>query len=568
MRNRDFDSRATGIPGAGNAPWGTSFGLFYQSWLDMADLLVPYFDAGLENNESCMWIVPSPVEANDAKETLRKRIVHFEDYAKTGQIQVAELCQLNRTDGGDKAVITACVNASISRGFHGLRFACNAIPVKSGGRRYVCFGEECICDDNAIAVYAYPRRDLDAAGIMDIVKKHRLALVNNAGKWEVLESSEAHVPSDELRRSERKLRGVFQNMSEGFAFHRIVLDDKGEPCDYIFLEVNDAFEKLTNLKAGDVIGKRVTQVLPGIEKDPTDWIRKYGSVALSGRPISFESYAAPLGKWYSVSAFSSQRCFFVAMFSDITERKQMEEALERRAKDLAAANKELESFAYSVSHDLRAPLRAMKSFSAILLEDYSVELNEDAKSLIRHVTTSADKMDGLIEDMLSLAKISRETVRPEEVDLSLIARSVVHELRRAEPARNVETIIPNELPTFADSRLMHIALTNLIGNAWKYSGKNSNARIEIGVFEKEQDEVFFIRDNGAGFDMNHAKRLFVPFQRLHADSQFPGTGIGLAIVNRVIQRHNGRIWAESEVGKGATFFFTLSISGDRSNRFP
>ncbi len=560
MRNRDFDKRPSGIPGVGNVPWGTHFGLFYNSWLDITNLLVAYFEAGIKNNEQCLWVVSSPMEASDAKEALRKGIDSLDSHMKAGQVQVAEFSQLNRMDGEDAAAITAYINAAIFRGFRGLRLACNVIPEKPSRKGYACFGEEAICDDNALAIYAYPRKDLDAAGIMNIVKKHRLALVNNVGKWEVLESSEAQVSSDELKRNEKKLRGVFQNMSEGFAFHRIVLDDNGEPCDYIFLEVNDAFEKLTKLKAGNVIGKRVTQVLPGIEKDPTDWIGKYGSVALSGKPISFESYAASLGRWYSVSAFSSQRCFFVAMFTDITERKQMEDALERRAKDLAAANKELESFAYSISHDLRAPLRAMKSFSGILMEDYSVELNEDAKSLIRHITASADRMNALIEDMLNLAKISRETMKPEEMDLSLIAESVVYELRQAEPARNVEAVIPNTLPTFADPRLMHIALSNLIGNAWKYSGKNPKSRIEIGSLENGGGKVLFVRDNGAGFDMSHAKKLFVPFQRLHPDSQFPGTGIGLAIVHRVIQRHNGRIWAESEIGKGATFYFTLSAS--------
>ena len=170
-------------------------------------------------------------------------------------------------------------------------------------------------------------------------------------------------------------------------------------------------------------------------------------------------------------------------------------------------------------------------------------------------------MSGIIDDMLSLAKISRQEMNRVEINLTSLAGSVVAELRHAEPERNVNVIIAEDLKTHGDAHLMKIALSNMLDNAWKYSRKIPDAKIEFSVIEKNGERIYYVRDNGAGFDMAQAHRLFAPFQRLHSESQFPGTGIGLAIVNRVIERHGGRIWAESEVGKGAAFYFTIGKAG-------
>lgn len=251
--------------------------------------------------------------------------------------------------------------------------------------------------------------------------------------------------------------------------------------------------------------------------------------------------------------------------SDITDRKHLEDARLRNA-ELAAANRELESFSYSVSHDLRHPLRAIKGFSNILLEEYSDKVDEDGKDILNRIMSSTDKMASIIDDMLNLAGISLESMNYRKIDLSSIANTVVNDLRRTDPERDVEVTIALEMPAFADPRLMSIALTNLIGNAWKYSGRNPKARIDFGIMSTANENVFYIRDNGAGFDMNLSHKLFRPFHRLHSGCQFSGTGIGLAIVQKIIQRHGGRIWAESEIGKGATFYFTLaSPAGGENN---
>lgn len=247
----------------------------------------------------------------------------------------------------------------------------------------------------------------------------------------------------------------------------------------------------------------------------------------------------------------------------LIERERVEAELRRSSEKLAAVNKELESFSYSVSHDLRTPLRAIKSFSSILLEDYLDKLDAGGRDFLKRIAHSTDKMSELIDDMLGLAKISREEMNPGEIDLGVIASSIINDLRLAEPAREVETVFAPELSAFGDAGLMKIALSNLIGNAWKYSGKTPQARIEFGAMKKSGEKAYFIRDNGVGFDMTHSQRLFTPFQRLHSDSQFPGTGIGLAIVNKIIQRHEGRIWGEGETGKGATFYFTLTHDANK-----
>ncbi len=329
----DFATRKSGIRLAGNLPWGEHFCLFYQEKSDLLDILVPYFRAGLENNEFCVWEVSPPLTAKDAKIALRSAVEHFDKYAKKGQIHIISVGRRGATEKVADAAVSAYVNNALSCGFDGLRFASGAFPEKEGAsskrKKFSCFGADAISRDNAIAAFAYPRNEFDALGLMEVVKKHRLALVRNAGKWEVIESSEARVIKDALRRSEEKLRYVSGNMSEGFAYHRIVQDANGKPVDYVFLEVNEAFEKLTGLKAANIIGKKVTEALPGIEKDPTDWIGRYGKVALSGEPVQFESHAAALDKWYTVSAFSPKKGFFAAIFSDITGRRRAEEALKK-----------------------------------------------------------------------------------------------------------------------------------------------------------------------------------------------------------------------------------------------
>jgi signal transduction histidine kinase len=225
---------------------------------------------------------------------------------------------------------------------------------------------------------------------------------------------------------------------------------------------------------------------------------------------------------------------------------------------LESANRELESFSYSVSHDLRAPLRVIDGFSQALLEDYADKLEQEGKEHLQRVRAAAQRMGELIDDMLNLSRVTRSEMRLESVDLSAMAQAIATELQRSQPERRVEFVIAGGMAANGDKGLLKVALENLLGNAWKFTGKRSQAHIKFDMTEREGNRVYFVRDNGSGFDMAYAERLFGAFQRLHDSSEFSGTGIGLATVQRVVHRHGGQIWAEAEVAKGATFYFTLN----------
>jgi len=239
------------------------------------------------------------------------------------------------------------------------------------------------------------------------------------------------------------------------------------------------------------------------------------------------------------------------------ELQERNESLRRNAAELLAANTELDAFAYSVSHDLRAPLRSIDGFSQILLEDYSEKLDDAGRESLQRVRAASQRMGTLIDDLLKLARVTRAEIRTEDVDLSGMAREIVADLQRTTPERQVEFEIAPGLKARGDTRLLRVALDNLLRNSWKYTAKQPAPRVEFRSADANGGRTFMVRDNGAGFDMKYADKLFGVFQRLHSAADFEGTGIGLATVRRIINRHGGRIWAEGAVDQGATFYFTL-----------
>jgi signal transduction histidine kinase len=242
---------------------------------------------------------------------------------------------------------------------------------------------------------------------------------------------------------------------------------------------------------------------------------------------------------------------------EIKERKRAEEEIQRTNRELNAANKELEAFSYSVSHDLRTPLRSIDGFSQALLEDYADKLDATAQDHLQRVRRAAQRMAALIDDMLNLSRVTRCELHRETLDLSAMAKLIAAELKEAEPSRRVEFVIENGLTAVGDPQLLRAAMENLLRNSWKYTSAHATARIEFGRSGQKERPSFFVRDDGAGFDPRYADRLFGAFQRLHTANEFPGTGVGLATVQRIIHRHGGEIWAEAAVEKGATFYFTL-----------
>jgi signal transduction histidine kinase len=237
---------------------------------------------------------------------------------------------------------------------------------------------------------------------------------------------------------------------------------------------------------------------------------------------------------------------------------ELETRVSQRTTELQSTNAELEAFCYSVSHDLRAPLRSIDGFSQALLEDFLKDVPEEAQRYLARIRASTQRMGQLIEDLLNLSKVSRGELARRDVDVGEIARQVFADLQQRDPARKVEVSVWDGMQANADPRLLRAALENLIGNAWKFSAKAEHARVEVGLLRDGEQASFFVRDNGAGFDMRYADKLFGAFQRLHSASEFQGTGIGLATVQRIVHRHGGRIWADATPGKGAVFFFTLA----------
>lgn len=237
---------------------------------------------------------------------------------------------------------------------------------------------------------------------------------------------------------------------------------------------------------------------------------------------------------------------------------ELERLVDERTRELTSANQELQSFAYSVSHDLRAPLRGIDGFSHILLTDHADRLSEDGQHLLQRVRNAAQRMTQLIDDLLELSRLTRAEMLPAPVSLSTLVKSIVADLREGQPEREAEFVIHEGVTAYGDARLLRIALENLLNNAWKFTRNQLYTRIEFGVATDPGKQAFFVRDNGVGFDMSYADKLFGAFQRLHSASEFEGTGIGLATVQRVILRHGGQIWADATVNQGATFYFTLS----------
>ncbi|HET7712180.1 MAG TPA: ATP-binding protein [Thermoanaerobaculia bacterium] len=241
----------------------------------------------------------------------------------------------------------------------------------------------------------------------------------------------------------------------------------------------------------------------------------------------------------------------------LAQAQERDLALRRRATEVEAANRDLESFAYAVSHDLRAPLGSVNGFAQALLEDYGDTLDASGREYLQWILESCAQMQRLIDGLLQMSRLARTEMQREPADLSAIAQNIAETLQRREPERSVDFRIAPGLMVDADERLLRALLENLLANAWKFTRKNDRAVIEVGSRDQEGVPAYFVRDNGAGFDPSHASKIFRPFQRLHSNKEFEGTGIGLATVHKIIERHGGRAWAEGEVGKGAAIYFTL-----------
>ncbi len=320
---------------------------------------------------------------------------------------------------------------------------------------------------------------------------------------------------------------------------------------------------------GESHGKRCFEYLFG-RTEPCEVCETY-KVLKTMTPLEWR-WTGPDGRNYHIFDYpftdEAGTTLVMEVGIDITEHEQAREELRKardgleqrvaeRTAELEAANRELEAFSYSVSHDLQAPLRALDGFSEALLEDYGAALDPTAKDYLGRIRTSSQNMGQLIDSLLRLSRVTSGELHRATVDLSEMATTIAAQLKASEPARSAIFDIAPGVTDEGDSQLLRRVLDNLLGNAWKFTVRRQPARIEFGSVVRDGKTAYFVRDNGVGFNMAYANKLFQPFQRLHSSSEFPGTGIGLAIVQRIIRRHGGSVWAEGEVDKGATFYFTL-----------
>jgi len=406
------------------------------------------------------------------------------------------------------------------------------------------------------------------AGLIGLISGFFLARTIAKSARQIVTASEQLRKSEAaLKESERFLNNIIEHIP-----NMVFVKDASN---LRFVRFNRAGEKLLGIGRDEIIGKNDHDIL---SKEQSDFFREKDLTVLSSKqlldiaeePLQTRNLGPRILHTQKIPILdeAGNPKYLLGISEDITERKQsddrirqwnseLEKRVEQRTAQLELTNQELESFAYSISHDLRAPLRAMEGYAHILIDEFGPALGDDGLKYLNRIKINTLRMANLIDDLLNLSRITRRAINRKPIDLCILANEIITQLREDQPERQVEFIMGAEMTAMGDPGLIEVVLSNLLKNAWKYSRKCEKAVIEFGCQTQNGKPSYFIRDNGAGFEMAFADKLFKPFQRLHSDEDFEGTGIGLAMVQRIIHRHGGHVWAEGVVNQGATFFFTL-----------
>ena len=743
--------RKSGIDLIGDVPWGTHFCQFYQTKEDLIDILVPYFKEGLENNEFCMWVTSEPLSADEAENAMRNALPEVDRYFKNGQIEIIPYSDWYVKEGSFNSdrVLNGWIdklNNGLMKGFEGLRLSGNTFWLeKEDWDDFVSYETEVdkvIDSFKMIAMCTYCLDKCNANEIIDVINNHQFALIKREGEWTLLESSKQKKIEEELKESKYKYLSLFDNMLDGYAHCEMIYDNQGNPIDFIYLNVNEAFERLTGLS--DVEGKKISEIIPQTKETHPELLEIYGKVASTGKPEKFEIDFKPLDRWFTVSVYSPQKNHFIAVFENITERKDADEklnetlknysqlnqtlialrdssqvmmhatdetdyldnlckiiiddcghsmvwigiteekgkkvipvayagfeeeyiktldityedtergqgptgtairtgklcicenmqidpkfkpwreealkrgysssivlplisgdkvfgalniysketnpfseeekmllkeladdisygitslryrtahdkaekALRKSFKEVERSNAELEQFAYVTSHDLREPLRMISSFLQLLERRYKDQLDQDANEFIGYAVDGAKRLDAMINDILIYSRVANKEKKFTHVHCDKVLDEAYLNLKTSIEETNAE-IVNDPLPTIMiDEHLMIQLFQNLIGNAIKYRSQNK-PKIYISSYKEDKQWLFSVKDNGIGISQEYLDKIFTIFQRLHTNEEYDGTGIGLAIAQKIVHQHGGDIWAESELGEGSTFYFTI-----------
>ena len=376
-----------------------------------------------------------------------------------------------------------------------------------------------------------------------------------------LQLAKAHEEAIRRLEQQREADAKFRGLLEAAPDAMVIVDERGR-----IVLVNAETEQMFGYPRADLLGQQVENLLPERfraihARDRARYFAGAGArrITASGQRLTgLRNDGTEFPADITISPLKTREGLLVsASIRDVTDRTRAEEALRRAKDDAETANAELEAFSYSVAHDLRTPLRTMSGYSTAVLDDYGDRLDATAKRQLSHIVAGAQRMSDIIDALLSLSRLTRIEPRREPVNLTEMAHAVMHQLRASEPARVVDFVADEGLLVQGDPQQLRLVLENLLGNAWKFTGKKPAARVELGRQDINGTEAYYVRDNGAGFDMSSVHKLFSPFGRLHSQSEFAGTGIGLATVHRIVRRHGGKVWAQGAETEGATFCFTL-----------
>jgi PAS domain S-box-containing protein len=561
--------RVTGIDIVGTAPWGTHFCQFYNTKQDLLDVLLPYFEAGLRQNEFCIWVTCEPLTCDEAAAALVARCPEGKGWIESGRIEIVAHDRWYVEDGRFdlQRVLNGWVaklHTALQRGFEGIRVSGNTAWLEDADwasfADYEAAVNSVIGKHQMMALCTYSLELCGASEIMDVIKNHEFALIKRQGQWELIASQERRAAIESLERSEERFRSLFEHSLNALALHEIVTDAGGTPIDYVFLQVNRAFEQQTGLRAEQVLGRRVTEVLPGVERTPL--VELYRRVALTGAPAHFEQFVAPLGGHYEISAFSPAPRQLAATFMDITDRKLAEAALRDQATALAEANRLKDEFLTTLSHELRTPLNAMLGWANLLCRE-----TLDPATIRRGLETierNARAQKTLIEDILDASRMITGKIRLDlqPVALDDVVRQAIEAIRPAAQGKRIEVSVDMQArpAIVGDAQRLQQVLWNLLSNAVKFTP--SAGSIGVTVRQIDSKVQIVVQDSGIGIAPDFLPHIFERFTQADASTtrQHGGLGLGLAIVRHLTELHGGEVRAESAgEGRGATFTVTLPV---------